>query len=63
MFEMLPQALALVSNSIQRDGCAVENLKIDVSQVNTTGYLPCINQTVLYSTVRNCIHMVHRNYK
>ena len=38
MFEMLPQALALVSNSIQRDGCAVENLKIDVSQVNTTLY-------------------------
>ncbi|XP_020619808.1 nucleoporin p58/p45-like [Orbicella faveolata] len=28
----LRQALALVSNSIQRDGCAVENLKIDVSQ-------------------------------
>lgn len=28
------QALALVSNSIQRDGCAVENLKMDVSQVN-----------------------------
>ena len=27
------QALALVSNSIQRDGCAVENLKMDVSQV------------------------------
>ncbi|CAH3127798.1 unnamed protein product, partial [Porites lobata] len=25
-------ALALVSNSIQRDGCAVENLKMDVSQ-------------------------------
>ncbi|XP_068701789.1 nucleoporin p58/p45-like [Montipora foliosa] len=28
----LRQALALVSNSIQRDGCAVENLKMDVSQ-------------------------------
>lgn len=28
----LRQALALVSNSIQRDGCSVENLKIDVSQ-------------------------------
>ncbi|XP_058955100.2 nucleoporin p58/p45 [Pocillopora verrucosa] len=28
----LRQALALVSNSIQRDGCSVENLKIDVSK-------------------------------
>ena len=28
------QTLALVSNSIQRDGCAVENLKMDTAQVN-----------------------------
>lgn len=44
MFKMFPpfqQALALVSNSIQRDGCAVENLKIDVSQVSTKSYLTC----------------------
>ena len=47
-----------MSNSIQRDGCAVENLKIDVSQVITVYFrLPCIDQTRLHSTVGDCTHI------
>lgn len=43
----LRQALALVSNSIQRDGCSVENLKIDVSKVSFFAFRQKRKLTVL----------------
>lgn len=43
----LRQALALVSNSIQRDGCSVENLKIDVSKVSFLAFRQKRKLTVL----------------